>query len=74
MAQRSDNRIPPPPSEDLNRQVLAGFVRQGRTLAAYCKDNGLSRHHAREALIGHWIGPTADRLRQRLYDAAGVDR
>jgi len=70
----STNISAPPPSVDLNREVLAGFIRQGRTLASYCRENGLSRHHAHDALVGRWTGPTADRLRRQLHEAAGADR
>lgn len=66
-------REPPQPSLDLNRQVLAGFVRQGMTLAAYCKANGIRRQHAHACLTGAWIGPRADRLRQQLCDGAEVE-
>lgn len=52
------------------RQVMAGFVRQGTTMTAWCRENGQSRVHARMALLGERNGPAARVLRARLLAAA----
>ena len=61
------------PGLELHRLVKAGFVAQGTTLEAHCRD--VERYHPSNgyrALLGEWDGPKARRLRRRLAHAAGL--
>lgn len=53
--------------------VRAGFVQQGSTLGAWCRENNVWPSNARTSLYGSWDGPKAHALRKRLIDAAGLD-
>lgn len=60
----------PQPGHELLREVRAGFVRQGKTLTAWCNEHGISVSNARQAVIGSWNGPKARSLRARISRAA----
>ena len=62
----------PPPSLDLYRRVRAGFIVQGTTLKAWCRDRGTHIQNARSALIGTWDGPAGRRLRSSIVKAARI--
>jgi len=47
------------PSEQLNNEVRAGFIRQGSTLAKFCREAGLDKTNASRLLRGKWDGMTA---------------
>lgn len=51
-------------------QVRAGFVAQGTSLHAWCKQNGIDTQNARKALTGQWTGPKASLLCARLVAAS----
>ena len=60
------------PCKGLLLNVRAGFVRQGATLAGWCREHGIRRQNAEKALQGTWTGPGARKLCGRLIEAAGV--
>ena len=60
------------PSRDLFLKTRAGFVAQGTTLSRWCRENGVRRQNAQQALIGSWDGPKARVLRHRLIEASGA--
>lgn len=62
----------PTPGPELNREIRAGFVRQGTTLTRWCKDNDLRIGNVRDAIFGSWDGPKGQALRAKVAKAAGV--
>jgi hypothetical protein len=58
---------------DLVRSVRAGFVMQGTTLGAYCRNHNIRLQHARSALLGGWNGPKGTQVREQLLQAAGLN-
>ncbi len=50
--------------------VRAGFVAQGSSLHAWCRQNGIDYHNARKALDGRWRGPKAEILVRQIAAAA----
>lgn len=55
---------------DLYRQVRAGFVQQGLTLARWCAERKVHRENARRCLLGQWTGPKARALAATLVREA----
>lgn len=53
-------------------QVRAGFVLQGTSLQAWCREQGLLRQNVRKCLLGEWNGPKAKQLRKKIIEAARV--
>lgn len=66
--------ITPEPSKALVRDVRAGFIRQGSTFTAWCRENGLRPGNARQALLGSWDGPKGQALRRRIVRAAAIEQ
>lgn len=62
----------PAPSQELLRQVRAGFTLQGTTLTEWCRENGTHISNARNALIGTWDGPKGRAMRAKIVRAARV--
>ena len=60
------------PGLDLYLRIRSGFVRQGTTFGAWCRERGINRSNARQAVVGSWNGPKARALRQRLIKAARI--
>ncbi len=60
----------PAPSLDLYQRVKAGFVLQGTSLKAWCRENGTNLPNARAALVGTWNGPAGKAMRARIVSAA----
>lgn len=60
------------PGQTLYREVLAGFVRKGDSLTAWCRRNGVLRQSAKQSLMGIWDGPKGRAMRLRLLVAAGL--
>lgn len=60
----------PSPSLDLYQKVKAGFVLQGKSLKAWCRENGTNLPNARASLIGTWNGPAGKEMRARIVTAA----
>lgn len=54
------------------RRVRAGFVVQGTSLTAWCKERGVKHQNARKALDEEWTGPKAKTLVAEILEAAGV--
>jgi len=54
--------------------VRAGFVCQGTTLNAWCRQNGTHIQNVREAFFGRWKGNRASSLVARVTEAAEVKR
>lgn len=50
--------------------VRAGFVAQGSSLHAWCRQSGIDYHNARKALDGRWRGPKAGALVRKIVAAA----
>jgi lambda repressor-like predicted transcriptional regulator len=55
------------------QEVRAGFVRQGTSLTAFCREQGLDRRHVHSALSGRWTGPTASKVAARVAAASRGD-
>ena len=62
----------PAPSLDLHLQVRAGFVAQGTSLKAWCREHEITPSNARDALIGRWNGPKGKALRAKVVKASGI--
>lgn len=58
------------PSVELAREVRIGFMRQGTSLTAWVRENGIRIGDARMALIGVWNGPKGRALRERIVCAS----
>ena len=63
--------MPQPPNE-LLRIVRAGFVARGTSLAAWCRNESVSRQYATKVLKGAGGGPKARTLRARLVSESGA--
>lgn len=63
----------PTTGPELLTRVRAGFVSNGSTLTAWCRENGIHHSNARQALLGAWDGPAGKTLRRRLLKAAGIN-
>ena len=61
------------PAGDLLCSVRAGFVAQGTSLAAWCRERGVARQYAAKILQTEAGGQAAANLRQRLLDASGIE-
>lgn len=62
------------PGEPLMLAIRAGFIQQGSNFSAYCRQNGIDRANARTAILGTWNGPAAQKLRNRISKAAGIQQ
>jgi len=60
------------PGQQLIQEVRAGFIRQGTSLNAYCRNNGIEGKTVHRLLSGKWDGEVAKRKRKQLMDAANV--
>lgn len=58
--------------QELYLAVRTGFVGQGSSLTAWCRENGINPTSARSVLIGTWNGPKGMALRSRIIDGAGI--
>lgn len=52
--------------------IRAGFVSQGTSLHAWCRQNGVDTSNAYKAISGKWSGAKAERLVAVLAAAAGA--
>jgi hypothetical protein len=59
--------------KQLYANVRAGFVAKHTSLNEWCKERGIHRQNARDALLGIWKGDAGVLLRKRLIEASGVD-
>jgi hypothetical protein len=62
------------PPGNLYDAVRAGFAAQNTTLNRWCKANGIGTEAARQTLAGLRRGAEAEELRQRIMQAAGVEK
>lgn len=62
------------PGPELYQKVRGGFIADGTTLAAWCREHGYSPTNARSALMGAWNGPKGRQLRRQLAEDSGVIR
>jgi len=60
------------PGQELIQEVRAGFIKQGTSLSAYCRENGIEGKTVHRLLSGKWDGKKARAIRQQLIEAAGV--
>lgn len=60
------------PSRILYLSVRAAFVRQGTSLAAWCRAHRYNQSNVAAALMGAWNGPTGQRIRQEAIRDSGV--
>lgn len=60
------------PSKGLLLKVRAGFVTQGTSLNAWCKEQGVVRRTAEQALTGENRSVNAAVLASRIKTAAGI--
>lgn len=63
----------PEPGKELYRRVRAGFLLQGTSLKAWCREQGTHDSNVQRALIGSWDGPRARELRRRVVRAARIE-
>jgi len=61
------------PSQELVQEVRAGFIKQGTSLAAYCRENGIEGKTVHRLLNGRWDGRKAREIRAQLIEAANVN-
>lgn len=59
--------------KQLYANVRAGFVARHTSLNEWCKERGIHRQNARDALLGIWKGDAGLALRDKLIEASGVD-
>jgi hypothetical protein len=59
--------------KQLYASVRAGFIAKHTSLNKWCKENGIHRQNARDALLGIWAGDAGLAVRERLIEASGVD-
>lgn len=59
--------------KELTQEVRAGFIKQGTSLAAYCRDNNIDSSNVYKALRGKWNGKKSQALIKKLIDASKVD-
>lgn len=52
--------------------IKVGFVLQGTSFSAWCRQNQINPSNARMALRGGWRGPAAEKLVKRIKKAACV--
>ena len=52
------------------QEIRIGFISQGTSLNAFCKENGIHRPNAKKAFGGNWNGKKAQELRNRLLEAS----
>ena len=52
------------------QEIRIGFISQGTSLHAFCKENGIHRPNAKKAFGGDWNGKKAIALRNRLIEAS----
>lgn len=62
------------PGRELMEAVRDGMKRKGTPFSTWCYEHGLYPQNARSALTGRWNGPKARQLRDRLIEAAGLDK
>lgn len=62
------------PGPDLYLRVRIGFISQGTTLAAWCKERSIYPTNAKSAIVGVWDGPKARELRDQIVQAAQLAR
>lgn len=60
------------PGRDLYNRVRGGLISQGTTLQAWCEANGVEHYNARHALFGTSMSESAQKIRARLIEAAGL--
>lgn len=60
------------PNQELYLQVRAGFITQGTTLTAWCREREVNPTNAKSALAGVWNGPKGKALRSELIEASGI--
>jgi len=60
------------PGKELINEVRAGFVRQGTSLNAYCRENDISGKNVHKLLNGNWNGPKAKAIRKKIMEASKV--
>lgn len=61
------------PSLELHNRVKGGFIAQGLSLTAWCKNNGVKPSNIKQCLIGAWDGPKAKELRARVIDDSRIN-
>lgn len=54
------------------QEIRIGFISQGTSLHAFCKENGIHRPNAKKAFGGRWNGKKAIALRKRLIEASAA--
>lgn len=59
--------------KQLYANIRAGFVAKHTSSNEWCKERGIHRQNARDALLGIWKGDAGVLLRERLIEASGVD-
>jgi hypothetical protein len=54
--------------------IRGGFVSQGTSFAAWCRENGLHRPNVTKAILGDWAGPKAEVVRLAALAASKLER
>lgn len=60
------------PNRTLYLSVRAAFIRQGTSLAAWCRIHRYNQSNVAAALMGAWNGPAGQRIRQQVIKDSGV--
>lgn len=60
------------PGKELIQEVRAGFIRQGTSLSAFCRENEIEGKTVHRLLSGDWNGPIAKQKRKKIMAAAKV--
>lgn len=60
------------PSDELLKAVRARFVMRGTSLARFCREMGIHRQNASQALTGKWTGKKATALVERIVRESGL--
>ena len=56
----------------LIREIRAGFILRGTTLAAWSREQGMDASLVRQAIYGTWAGPKGRAVKANVLRAAGV--
>lgn len=69
MTRVSDDKV----AVQRNNRLRAAFILKGTSFNAWCVENEIDPHNARKAVLGHWQGPKATKLVERIERAANAE-
>ncbi len=59
--------------KDRMNRIRSGFISQGSSLAAWCREEGMNRGNVYKALLQEWRGTKADQIVQKVLSASGIE-